>query len=77
MMNIEKVINLGGCTADSLHHNKARQSGFSLMHLHGNRASSEEVETVVGNIEERWTGEVEEEVWRRERGESIPALISL
>ncbi|KAJ4926425.1 hypothetical protein JOQ06_008599 [Pogonophryne albipinna] len=36
----KKAINLVGCNADFLHHNTVNQSGFSLMRLHGNRASS-------------------------------------
>lgn len=36
----EQAVGPVGCTTDRLHHNKLHQSGFSLMRLHGNRASS-------------------------------------
>lgn len=66
-MLTEEVINLGGCTARSLHHDKPYQSGFSLVHLHGNRASSGGGD----NCGERRRGEVDGGGRRGVDGESI------
>ncbi|KAA8584289.1 hypothetical protein FQN60_008074 [Etheostoma spectabile] len=50
MFLTEEAINPVGCTTDSLHHNKLHQSGFSLMRLHGDRAS-----TVLKRWRQRWS----------------------
>lgn len=69
----EEAINLVGCTIDLLHHNKLHESDASLVHLHGNRASS---------VPRRWgqhkgKGKQKRGGWgREERVESIPSVVS-
>ena len=82
----EQAVGPVGCTTDRLHHNKLHQSGFSLMRLHGNRASSvprrwrQRGEGGGGREGKQNRGGWEKrrgKRWRRERErESIPSLIS-